>query len=333
MRLNPFTPLSLKFLSTPIITPVVLIIFNKPNETQQVFDAIRKAQPAKLYLICDGPRTNHPTDTQDITACQKIVSNINWPCEVIHDYSTINLGCGPRIDSGLSGVFEKEEQAIILEDDCLPSKSFFPFCQELLNRYKTHDEIKHISGTSFQWGRNNVPESYFFSKYPCPWGYATWRRSWNTMTNGIHDWPNHLTRNRILKNITTQKEKNFWIHTFNQMYSDNKNQPVWSDQGHQRTYSFWYNNGISITPNKNLVTYIGYTSTATHTQDIVRNAIIPKKEIYSITHPQKIEIHKKADQRTFNVCYYNQELNPIKQFLNFTKIQCGQLKRKLATFW
>ena len=319
------------FLATPISTPVVLIIFRKPHETQQVFNAIRKARPSKLYLICDGPRPNNSNDSQDIAACQKIVQNVNWPCEVIKDYSPINLGCALRISSGLTKVFDKEEQAIVFEDDCLPSQSFFPFCQELLTYYKDHKEIMQISGTSVQRGRNKTPYSYIFSKYPSPWGYATWARAWKSMNDGIHDWDNPLTRNRILKNLPAQKEKTFWTHLFDQVTSDNKGQPVWPDLGYQRMYSMWYHNGISITSNENLVSYIGFTDTATTTKGTSPSANLPRKEISSIKHPPQIKIHHKADQWRFNFSFGDAGLHPFQRLLISTKTRLSRIKHKILS--
>ena len=125
---------------------VAMIFFNRPNTLKTVFESVREARPSKLYLIQDGARANHPEDVENIAKCRGIVNNIDWECEVIRDYSDVNLGCGKRIFTGLGNVFTREKYAAIIEDDIVIGKSFLPFCREMCERYKDDQRIHMISG-------------------------------------------------------------------------------------------------------------------------------------------------------------------------------------------
>ncbi len=135
-------------------TPVIFLVFNRPDTTQEVFEAIRQAQPPRLFIVADGPRATHSADEQKCAAVREIVAQVDWACEVQHNYSAENLGCKRRVSSGLKWAFEQVEEAIILEDDCLPHPTFFRFMQELLEKYRHDDRIGAISGDDFQITRH-----------------------------------------------------------------------------------------------------------------------------------------------------------------------------------
>ncbi len=120
----------------PLETPVALIVFNRPETTRRVFAAIAAARPARLLLIADGPRTDRPGEVERCDEVRKIVTSVDWPCEVLTNFAEENMGCRRRVVSGLNWVFSQVEEAIILEDDCVPDASFFPFCAEMLERYR-----------------------------------------------------------------------------------------------------------------------------------------------------------------------------------------------------
>ena len=145
-------------------TPVVLIIFNRPDTTAKVFEAIRQAKPSQLLVIADGPRPEKPGEAEKCAATRAIIDRIDWDCEVLKNYSEINLGCQQRVSSGLDWVFQTVETAIILEDDCLPHPTFFRFCAELLAKYRDEPRVMAISGDNFQCGQNSeTDKSYYFS--------------------------------------------------------------------------------------------------------------------------------------------------------------------------
>lgn len=244
-------------------TPVALIIFNRPDSTKRVFEAIRRIKPPKLFVIADGPRADRPDDKEKCAETRLIIDSIDWDCEVFKNYSDINLGCGVRPATGITWVFEQVEEAIILEDDCLPHPSFFDFCQELLEKYRYDERIMHISGDNFQFGRRQEKYSYYFSRYNHIWGWATWRRSWANYDYDMKLWP-EIKKTGFLENIFEKKSYSlFWQTTFDNAYKDfNKN--YWD---YQWTFACWIQNGLSIIPNVNLVSNIGFNSAATHTKD------------------------------------------------------------------
>jgi hypothetical protein len=157
-------------------TPIAFFIFNRPDTTARVFEAIRQAQPSKLLVVADGPRSTRPGEAEKCAATRAIIDQVDWECEVLTNYSDVNLGCRHRVSSGLDWVFEQVEEAIILEDDCLPHPTFFRFCEELLEWYRHDHRIVAISGDNFQNGHQSGEFSYYFSRYVHIWGWATWRR-------------------------------------------------------------------------------------------------------------------------------------------------------------
>ena len=142
-------------------TPVAFIIFNRPDTTERVFAEIVKAKPPKLLVVGDGPRANREGDAAKVAAARAITKRVDWPCEVLTNFSEVNLGCKVRVSSGLDWVFEQVPEAIILEDDCLPHQTFFRFCEELLERYRDDQRIGMISGDNFQFGHTINDDSYF----------------------------------------------------------------------------------------------------------------------------------------------------------------------------
>lgn len=155
-------------------TPVVLIIFNRPLLTQIVFDEIKKIQPRQLFVISDGPRNDGEKSLVEQT--RKISEQIDWKCEIFKKYSNTNLGCKISVASGLDWVFSQVEQAIILEDDCVPDITFFKFCDELLEKYKENKSIMMISGDNFFEKESTF--SYDLCHHSLIWGWATWGRAW-----------------------------------------------------------------------------------------------------------------------------------------------------------
>lgn len=158
--------------------PVLFLVFNRPEQTARVFDAIRKAQPRSLYVSIDGPRENREGEAELVSAVHQIATNVDWPCEVKTLLRERNLGCRAAVSSAITWFFENEEAGIILEDDCLPAPSFFRFCDELLERYRYDERIGQISALMRFPEAVSGGESYFFSKFGPIWGWASWRRAW-----------------------------------------------------------------------------------------------------------------------------------------------------------
>ena len=277
-------------------TPVCFIIFNRPDVTERVFREIARCQPRTLLVISDGPRSEHPGEAELVQTTRRIIEQVDWPCRVLKNYSEVNLGCKQRISSGLNWVFEQVEQAIILEDDCLPEPTFFNFCSELLQRYRDDERIMAVSGDNFQEGQSRTPSSYYFSKYPHCWGWASWRRAWKKMDLELKSWPDFQASGGMRLIADSPEEEKYWTRIFEQLQKG-----LIDSWAYSWTYSCWAHSGLTILPDVNLVSNIGFGEQATRTKKNDRRmANLPTKPIHEILHPRLVFRHKEADILTFN---------------------------------
>jgi hypothetical protein len=243
-------------------TPVVFIIFNRPEQTKRVFEAIRAVQPSKLFVIADGPRKEKLGEAEKCAATRAVINGVDWQCELITNYSDINLGCKKRVSSGIGWVFEQVEVAIILEDDCLPDYTFFPYCEHLLDKYRDDARIMAISGDNFQFGRRRTEDSYYFSRYNYIWGWASWRRAWQHYDVDIKLW-NTVCEGNWLKDILNDDSAvEIWRERLQSV--DDGKIDTWD---YQWVLACWLQNGLTIVPNVNLISNIGFGIDATHTTD------------------------------------------------------------------
>jgi len=242
-------------------TAVLFLVFNRLNTTIRVFESIRHAKPPRLYIGSDGPRCDHERDAEAIIKIRSyILEHIDWPCEVRTLFREKNLGCKMAVSDAISWFFRHEEMGIVLEDDCLPQSDFFKFCQELLVRYRDDSRIMMISGTNMVQN-NNDEYSYFFSKYPHIWGWASWSRVWKRYDVNIKLWP-EIKRSRHFTDLFESKnEKQFWFKLFNNIYSNKID--TWDAQV---SFLFFMNNALTIFPKANFISNIGFDSDATHTR-------------------------------------------------------------------
>lgn len=283
-------------------TPVVFIIYNRPELTAKIFDIIGKIQPKNLYVIADGPKS-----IEDEFKCEnarKVTENINWDCNVSTIYSDINLGCKHRISSGLDWVFSNVEEAIILEDDCLPDLSFFRFCSELLARYRNEERIVSISGNNFQFSKNHPKHSYYFSKYTHIWGWATWKRVWNQYDVSIAKWKKLRETNWLREISHSDDEIEYWTTVFDDLYKGLTN--TWD---FQLQFLSYVNNGVSIIPSVNLVKNIGFGNDSTHTKSSNPNVnYLNQNEMkFPLKHPDLLTADTEADSYSFGYVYRGKE--------------------------
>ena len=273
--------------------PILLIIFRRPDTTKIVFESIRKVRPKQLFIAADGPRQDRPDDVSLREETIQIVSQVDWPCEVKTWYKTENVGCGRNISSALDWFFGEVEEGIVLEDDTVPADSFFPYCAEMLERYRHDERIMHIGAVNFQDGIKRGEGDYYFSVYTFVWGWASWRRAWKFYDFGMSDFPEFIQKKRIRhlsKNRITQK---YWIKIFERYYREPAIRKAWS---YQWTFTTLNRAGYCIIPNLNLVSNIGYGPEATHTthEDFMANN--PTYELtFPLKHPRRIIISKEAD--------------------------------------
>ncbi len=281
--------------------PVLMLVFNRPAETQRVFDAVKAAKPSRLYVAADGARAHKATDKELSNQTRAIFKQINWPCELKTLYREQNLGCGPAVSAAITWFFEQEEMGIILEDDCLPAPDFFGFCETMLNYYKNDEQVMQVCGSNFQRGIVRGDASYYFSMHSFIWGWATWRRAWKYYDFNLHNIETDKALN--LDYYTSNKGlKRYWKQTF--LYSKKH---VFNTWDYQWGLTILKHKGCSLVPNVNLITNIGNTDNSAHgsaddTSWTVNQQVGVLKEI---TFASKVELNKEAD-----VFFYEQALKP-----------------------
>jgi len=284
-----------------LVTPVVFIIFNRPDTTRWVFEEIRKAKPKELYIIADGPRENNTEDDDLCKNTREVVEKVDWDCAVYKNYATENLGCKVRVSTGLKWMFQHSERAIILEDDCLPHHSFFRFCQELLEFYKDDEEVNLIAGSNFISKYSNKNYSYYFSVFHHFWGWATWKRSWELFNLRMDNWQ-ELKRNKLLSKIVPDKKSaKYWETIFDEVYTGK----ISSSWAYHWYYSSWKNKKLAITPSVNLVSNIGFGQQATHTKNRKHiRANIPLEDIqFPLIHPPAIKSDVTSDMNEAKIIF------------------------------
>ena len=275
--------------------PVALIIFNRPDTTEKVFTEIAKAKPRQLFIIADGPREQYPDDTEKCEKARLVVERVDWECDVIRNYSDVNLGCGKRPATGISWVFEHTDRAIILEDDCVPNQSFFKFCDDLLKRYLYDNRIMQICGNNFQFGEKRIDYSYYFSRFHICWGWATWSRAWIYHDMGLKLWPEFKNSQWLLDIIENPIAVEYWKDKFEKAYKCDGKIDFWD---YQWSFACWSQGGLSIMPRETLVSNIGCRHDATHTKNPNdRIANLPKKSIgFPLNHPPYVTRNFEADK-------------------------------------
>ena len=286
-----------------LATPVAFIIFNRPDTTARVFAEIAKVKPPKLLVVADGPRPSRSKEEDKCAAARAVIEQVDWDCELITNYSDINIGCRQRVSSGLDWIFKTVEEAIILEDDCLPHPTFFRFCDELLDKYRDDERIMAISGNNFQAGRKRTHYSYYFSRYNHLWGWATWRRAWHYYDVDMTLWPEIKAQNRLKDILEDSNAVKYWLDKFQMIYDGRERQADTWD--YQWTFACWLQSGLTILPNVNLVSNIGFSPDATHTLNKwSRAANLPVGAInFPLKHPPYMVRNAQADAFTHNVLF------------------------------
>lgn len=283
-----------------LTTSVAFIIFNRPDATERVFAEIAKAKPPKLLVVGDGPRAGRPGEAEKVAATRAIIDRVDWDCEVLTNFSDVNLGCKKRVSSGIDWVFEQVEEAIILEDDCLPDSTFFRFCQEMLERYRHDQRIGMISGDNFQFGRRYGDDSYYFSKYVHIWGWATWKDRWvESYDVTMAKWPRVRDEGRLVDMVGDAREAVYWGKIFERVYRGGID--TWD---YQWVFANWIEGRLSILPTVNLISNVGFDQNATHTtgaSDLANLPVTPMK--FPLSHPVGVFKNIQADHFSEKNCF------------------------------
>jgi hypothetical protein len=305
-------------------TPVTFIIFKRPQTTEKVFEAIRQAKPTKLFVIADGPRADREGEVEKCQATRAIIERVDWDCEVIKNYSNINLGCAKRVSSGLDWVFNNVEETIILEDDCIPHPTFFRFSEELLEKYRNDTRIATISAQNLQFGRKRTNYSYYFSRYNHCWGWASWRRAWQHYDLTIKLWKEVQAENLLHDILVDPKAVSYWRRIFQSVY----NNPTGITWDYQWTFACWMQGSLSIIPNVNLISNVGVGADATHftsNQEFSFINMSMQAMEFPLKHPPFIVRNIEADNFTQKTVYKATALDifkeEVKKRLNYSTIK------------
>lgn len=272
-------------------SPLVYFVFNRPRHTRETFAVIRAQKPSRLFIVADGPREKHPEDVARCREVREIVDAIDWPCTVYRNYSDTNLGCRLRISGGLDWVFSQIDRAIILEDDCLASPDFFSFCDTLLETYMNNETVWVVNGNSYQPQHQRGDGSYYFSKYPDCWGWATWRRAWRHYQGELPFLEQWINSGNWETAFPLRAEQRYWSQKFSMV-----------TRGKVDTWDYsWlacmnYGGGLAATPNANLVKNIGFDAEGTHTKECDQGCDHDLTSLGTIVHPLEVKADTEADE-------------------------------------
>lgn len=274
--------------------PILLLVFNRPKNIKKVIQILEKIKPSKIYISADGPRINKLNDKKFCNETKNLFKSLNWKCDVKKNYLKSNFGCREAVSKGISWFFKNEKYGIILEDDCLPNLDFFKYCEINLKKYYNNKKVGCITGNNFQ-KIMNVRETYYFSKYPHCWGWATWRKSWKVYKKNIDFWPTYKKSLMWLNHFNNDIEQKYWTKIFDKIYA--RKIDSWA---YPWSLCLWKNDMLTITPRVNLVKNIGFGKEATHTVSSLddqkyQTNKLPKKWL----HPKKIVQHINNDNYVF----------------------------------
>ncbi len=273
-------------------------------------------------MAVDGARAHIESDVAKCQQTREIAAEVDWDCEVKTLFHPKNYGCKVAVSSALNWFFGIVDEGIVLEDDCLPEDSFFSFCQELLEKYRTDERIMMISGNNFQVDRKHSKYSYYFSRYSYIWGWASWRRAWKLYDVDMSAWP-EIREERFLYDIFHENNVAFhWAKVLNNVY--NGFVDTWD---YQFNFAAWINNCLSIVPRENLVSNIGFRSDGTHVKCASMYANVPTKNVtFPLAHPPCIIANTLADQYAEKKMFDIQSLN--REILRAVGAKSVQLLRK-----
>lgn len=299
---------------------ILFLVFNRPEPTSRVFDAIREARPERLYVAADGARTYRAGETELCARVREIATRVDWPCELKTLFRDENLGCKAAVSGGINWFFENEEEGIILEDDCLPGQDFFPFCTQMLERYRDDERVCMVTGDNFQGGISRGEASYYFSRYTHIWGWATWRRAWQHYDLDMSYWPGFRKSKRWRSLFESSREKWYWTRVFDRSY-----------HGRIDTWDYawlacnWYAGGLTVTPNCNLVENIGMGEDATHTRQSDSTPSYPVQSLGTIAHCDKVERCVEADDHVFKTFFHESWLSLARRSPGILRAEVSRL--------
>lgn len=300
-------------------TPVAIFTFNRPQLTEQLIGVLAQIKPRRILVVSDGPRSNVPEDVEKCAAVRRLFEHLNWECQVDRNYAESNMGSFARNSTGLEWVFAQVEEAIILEDDCIPDLTFFPYCEELLSKYRNETSIGLISGNNYLnpiVGQN--ADSYLFSSYATTWGWASWRRTWRLVDLNMTYWPEFRDSGGLRRAVYSRAEERYWQNIYNAI-EEQRMKNAWDYQLILTCLRF---NLLTIVPAVNLVSNVGYGPDGTHcTNESSPMHDMPRSALsFPLTHPAELRRKGSIDRLIFRARFMPPSI-PLP----------GRIKRKLLS--
>lgn len=283
-------------------SPVALFVHSRYETTARVFERVAEAAPPILLIVADGPNTAEALETARCAAVRRLVTNPSWHCDVRVNASHTNLGLGRRFSSGLDWVFSQVDEAIILEDDCLPHSTFFRYCDELLEYFRNDETVMMISGDNYQFGQVRGDGSYFHSHGVGTYGWATWRRAFQFYDFAMQRWPAAREQDWLDRVWPVREARNYWRERFDATYRGEVD--TWD---YQWAFAMWSRLGLQVSPDRNLVSYIGCLPDAVHTTDDTAPycSLPTEAAVFPLTHPSSRRRQTEADLYEFYRIFLN----------------------------
>jgi hypothetical protein len=278
-----------------VAEPVLVIGFNRPDHLSTLLDTLRGVQPQRLFIAIDGPREGRPDEAARVAECRGLVSTIDWSCEIRTQFQEHNLGCGRGVSTAITWFLSEAGRGIILEDDIIPDPSFFPYCSELLDRYEDDPRVLAISGCNFVPPdfQSDPAAAYRFSQVPHIWGWATWRRAWQSHRLDIAGWERELPPWRLFRRSgNSVGGALYWASIFELLARGEVD--TWDGQ---LVFSAMRDGALTATSNVNLIRNIGFDELATHTLED-RDELPPTEPIRLPTTPVPVAVDERADAWT-----------------------------------
>ena len=274
--------------------PILFFVFNRPDTTQKVFEAIRNIRPRYLYVAADGPRLHVDGEVEKCRQAKAVLEQIDWECEVKTFFQTENHGSTIAPFTFIRWFFEQEEMGIVMEHDCLPDNDFFFFCQEMLIRYKNDDRIGIVCGSNFD-NSKMCPYSYYFTANVFIWGWASWRRAINLYDVSLENFSKKELNIVLKKYFDAKSEHAFWHNNYRELKQGKLR--TWD---YQLAFSIWRQGMLSVIPSKNLVSNIGFGDGAMHTTDVKSPLSNRKREpIFPLIHNPEVKRNLESERLFF----------------------------------
>lgn len=269
--------------------PILLVVFKRPDVTAQLMERIRAVQPRRLYISADGPRPNKAGEAEAVAATRAVLEAVDWPCTVKRLYRDENLGCRRAVSGGIDWFFEQEERGIILEEDCIPDLSFFPWVAELLERYADAPDVMAICGWNWlhRTTEQRVTEDYWFTRFNVFCGWATWRRAWARMDVDMPALAEFKAQNQLAEVLPDPLARQYLLQKFQETHD--KVNHSWA---YAWMFSCLLHRGLTILPRQNLIENIGFGDAATHTEKPLKAFTVKASAVaFPLTHPQAVAAH------------------------------------------